>query len=349
LFRKRRVFFLERKKQRTFDFLQVRQLHKMKLVQYLGAVPNFGDDLNAVLWRSLAPGLIDDDPRNGFVGIGTIIGMDCDPALSLHVFSSGAGNDPVDKWAARSVRYWCVRGPLTCALLNLSPETAITDGAILTPLADGFPKAGSAGSATLVIPHFQTLDFPGWDEVAAQTGFELLDPRDDPHAVIARIASARLVLTESLHGAILADTYGIPWRVFGTSGNFGSTKFWDWCQSLGIPFYLSYVPPPHPGHILQHGKGPCVWGETVELTREQAIAAFERRVAPPGKPGLRAQVKAQIQKFPPVQKLLSCSPTRTAEALTRLAAGEPQLSPASVRQTLQDRMMERLAEISFYR
>jgi len=320
----------------------------MHLLQYRGAVPNFGDDLNAVLWRALKPDLIDDDPAAAFVGIGTIIGLNCDPAAKLHVFSSGAGNDPVENWRGRDVTYWCVRGPISCLLLGLPPDVALTDGAILTPLAEGFPNSAGSGGGTLVIPHFQTLDYPGWAEAVTLSGFELLDPRAEPRQVIAKIAAASLVLTESLHGAILADTYGIPWSVFATSGNFGSTKFIDWCLSLDIPFNLTYVPPPNPLQILQQGKGPCIWGKTAQFTRENAASGFDNRLAAKSaKPsGLRSRLKSQIQKKRFLQPLLGYKPARTAAALVDMAKGATQLSAQGTRERLQDRMMARLEEVA---
>ncbi len=320
----------------------------MKLLHYRGAVPNFGDDLNADLWPALAPGLFDEDASVRFAGIGTIIGMDCDPSAKLHVFSSGVGNDPVERWLDRDVTYWCVRGPLSCRVLNLPPTVALTDGAILTPFASGFPRAASGGKAVLIIPHFQSMQDPGWDTVAEQTGFELLDPRADAQSVIAKIASARLVLTESLHGAILADTYGIPWSVFATSRNFGSTKFLDWCLSLELDFSLTYVPPPNAGHILRHGKGPCQWGQTVRPSADDAVAAFHTRIAPAAGQGWRGRLKAEINKREILKRILPYSPDRTAAALTRLAAGPVQLSSHSLRQSLQDRMMGRLQEVEFF-
>jgi len=159
------------------------------------------------------------------------------------------------------------------------------------------------------------------------------------------------VLTESLHGAILADTYGIPWSVFATSGNFGSTKFIDWCFSLDIPFDLTYVPPPNPLQILQQGKGPCIWGKTAHFTRENAASGFDNRMAPKSaspKPGLRSRLKSQIQKNRFLQPLLGYSPARTADALVTMAKGTTQLSAQSVRERLQDRMMARLEEMAAY-
>jgi succinoglycan biosynthesis protein ExoV len=265
-----------------------------------------------------------------------------------HVFSSGVGNDPLDAWRGREVNYWCVRGPLSAQLLSLPPETALTDGAILTPLASVFPANAAPGPAIVVIPHFQTLEHPGWDAVAAQTGFEVLDPRADPVSVITRIAGARLVLTESLHGAILADTYGIPWSVFATSGNFGTTKFVDWCLSLGMDFNVTYVPPPSASHILQHGKGPCVWGQTAAPSIEDAVAAFQRRVGPPGPPTLRGRLKSQITQRAFVKHFLPYSPARTAAALSRLANSPAHLSRETTRKRLQDRMMAHLAELTLH-
>jgi len=320
----------------------------VQLVQHRGLAPNFGDDLNAVLWPSLATDLIDDDPLEAFVGIGTLIGKDCAPGSKLHVFSSGVGYDPVEAWRTRDVTYWCVRGPLSCALLGLPAETAITDGAVLTPLADGFAEVQPEDGPTVIIPHVQTMTFPGWDQAAAWTGFELVDPRGTPRDVIARIAAAGRVLTESLHGAILADTYGVPWSVFATSDNFCSTKFVDWCESVEVPFHLTYVPPPNPQHILCYGRGSCIWGRDTLVTRQHALAEFSRRPSRSIGTGLGEGIKAQAKRSKVLQAMLRYSPARTAAALMRLAEGPVQLSEPRVRHRLQDRMMTRLAEVRQY-
>ena len=317
----------------------------MQLVYYRKQVPNFGDDLNASLWKGLAPALFDDDAETGFVGIGTIIGMPCGTLRRLHVFSSGIGNDLPESWRDKQVEYWCVRGPVSTRMLNLPADRAITDGAILTPLAEGFPKAATGGGGTLVIPHFQTLDHPGWPEVARLTGYELLDPRADPHAVIARIADAKLVLTESLHGAILADVYGIPWIAFATSKNFGVTKWVDWTHSLGLEFDLAMIPPPDPGPVLAFGRPAAPFGQTIRFDIEEAFARFDERVLP-DPVTLKSRLKALVKHSPLIRPLLGFSPARTAEALQRLARTTPALSAEPVRHELRDRMLERLAALA---
>lgn len=317
----------------------------MQLVYYRRKrVPNFGDDLNAVLWQGLAPDLFDDDPEVGFVGIGTIIGMPCGEVGRLHVFSSGIGYDRLEAWRDKQVEYWCVRGPISGRMLGLPEDRVLTDGAILTPLVEGFPKAATGSGGTVIIPHFQTLDHPGWPEVARLTGYELLDPRADPYSVVARIAAAGLVLTESLHGAILADVYGIPWIGFATSKNFGVTKWVDWTMSLGLSFDLAIIPPPDPGAILAFGRPPAPFGVTRRFDAEEALARFDERVLP-DPVTLTSRVKGLVKRSRLIRPLLGFSPARTAEALTRLARAEPALSPEARRVGLRERMLERLAAL----
>jgi succinoglycan biosynthesis protein ExoV len=323
----------------------------MRLTYFRKSVPNFGDDLNALLWPSLMPQLFDDDPAAAFLGIGTIIGMPVDEHARLHVFSSGVGYDGIANWAGRDIRYWCVRGPLSARLLGLEPEAALSDGAILTPLAEGFPSAAGGGRETLVIPHFETIARPGWPEAAGLCGFGLVDPRGAPGDIVARIAAARLVLTESLHGAIIADTYGVPWIAFATSKNFGPTKWVDWRQSLGEQFHFTVVPPPDARHVLDFGRAPWPIGPEVSMDGEAAMAAFTARVAlaPPNPPreGLRQRLKSLARSSALARRLLGFNVERTAAALTTLAlTARPSGSSAAKRAEIQQRMLERLRRVA---
>lgn len=318
----------------------------MKLVYYRKTIPNFGDDLNTRLWPVLEPALFDADPAHGFVGIGTIIGMPIDPALTrLTVFSSGMGNDPIDAWSNRTVDHACVRGPISARLLNLPERAGLTDGAILTPLAPAFPSRAGAGKGTLLIPHWETLGHPGWDEVAAATGFEVVDPRGTPEDVIGRIADAKLVITESLHGAILADVYGIPWIAFATSRNFSVTKWVDWTLSVGLPFELTLVPPPDAGPVLAFGRRPEPLGTLLRFDAEDAIVEVEQRLAPAG-PAPKLSVKAMLKKSKWIRPFLGYSPARTAEALLKVAKTTPMLSDEGRRTALQSEMRDRLAALN---
>lgn len=324
----------------------------MKLIHFKHWVPNFGDDLNLDLWPALAPALFADQHENrGFVGIGTIIGMETGPISRLDVFSSGAGYINVDCWADKQVKVHCVRGPITARLLGVGPELALTDGAILTPLASAFPKKGTGGGGTVVVPHFETIAYQGWEDACALAGFRLIDPRGAPRDVIRALAQADLVLTESLHGAVIADVYGIPWVAFGTSRNLSTSKWVDWLATLSLEFRATLVPPPNAGQLLRYGKRPEPFGTTLTFTLDQAVAEFAGRIdhaerkgyGPPS--GIRGGIKRVFAASETLQRLLGYTPERTAEALTALAAKPASLSAAQRREELRGRMMELLQKL----
>ncbi len=319
----------------------------MRLVYYRGRTANFGDDLNAELWPALAPELFEADDGAAFVGIGTIIGMVCEPDLRLNVFSSGIGNDDPCGWRRRETRYWCVRGPISCKLLALDAEAAISDGAILAPLAPGFPRRAADPQGVIVIPHWETLDHPGWPEVAKLTGYEVVDPRRPSTAVIERIAAAKLVLTESLHGAILADLLGVPWHAFATSRNFGITKWIDWRASLGSPFVVTMVAAPDPSLVLAFGRRPEPLGKPCVFDVEDAVRELDARLSPPSssRPGVRQHLKATLARSRLAGVLLGYTPQRTAEHLEALARRDPIQTPATTIERLQGRMMARLQSL----
>lgn len=324
----------------------------MRLTYYHGRVPNFGDDLNGVLWPALRPDLFNESDTTAFVGIGTIIGFPCGPYRHLNVFSSGAGNDPLDRWADRDVTFWCVRGPITAALLGLDADRALCDGAILAPLVSSrFPAARHDSGDTLLIPHWQTLDDPGWEEAARQAGFALLDPRGGPEAVVGRIARARMVLTESLHGAILADTYGVPWAAFATSGNFQASKWLDWTRSLGRGFEFTIVPPPSAAGYLRYGRPMAAIGTEVTVTDAIALRDMRGRTEQAARPA--STVKARTKSFAKslvqhtgiLHHFYDMSPGRTADALRALTCTVREPSTPDTIERLQTRMMERLDEL----
>lgn len=326
----------------------------MKLLRYKPSAPNFGDDLNDLVWPALAPGLFDDGgggdrDNEAFVGIGTIVGIDPEGRRRLHVFSSGAGYSATDAWGGLDVDYHCVRGPVTARVLGLPPESALTDGAILAPLVARFARLTSRGgrNGTVVVPHYETIAFPGWAQAVRMAGFDLVDPRGTPEKVIAALAGARLVLTESLHGAILADAFGVPWRGFAVSRNFSTAKWADWTGSLGLAVDIPLVPPPDAMPLLRFGKRSEPFGTALSLDPEAAFREFQGRIAPAAPvPFLKMRAKRFLEYVPVARKLLGFSAERTAGALVELAAGVPNLSRAHKREALRDEMLTRLERLA---
>lgn len=207
----------------------------MKLTYFQGNPPNFGDELNATMWAHLLPaGLLDDRDDALFLGIGSILWDYLPKAPRKIVAGSGFGGytrapDVHDgSWDI----LW-LRGPLTARALGVDPRLAITDAAVLlraTPLP---PPAETVGIAFM--PHVDSIARGAWAEVCAAAGITFLDPRAPVPHLLSQIRGARLVITEAMHGAIVADALRTPWVPILPFQPVHRAKWDDWAQSLGIP------------------------------------------------------------------------------------------------------------------
>ncbi len=329
----------------------------MRLIYFDGS-GNFGDELNRVLWPRLVPDMFDEGDCDGFLGIGTIIGMptpDCD---RLHIFSSGVGYNNLSEWNVAR-RIWCVRGPLTARLLATGADSVLTDGAILTPWVVAADAAPPTTAAIGVMPHWESLHYPGWSEACDLAGFQLISPIGEPENVVRVLRQTRLLITESLHGAIIADSYDIPWIPMRTSRNFSVFKWMDWCLSMHVSLAAVMVPPPSPGSLLRFGRLPAgAWGDRITFSPDDAMAEFNTRVdaarirpvtAPLHRRAL-GHMRSALTRSGYAETLLRMSgayrPERTASYLAQIARTEPVLSREALRSSLRDQMRERLRELS---
>lgn len=192
--------------------------------------PNFGDDLNPYLWERFLPGFFDDSDDILFVGIGTIFNASLPKANRAIVFGAGAGygTPPVlgPEWDVRFVR-----GPLTAWMLGLPAERVLTDPANLVALMHppGDTKDGPVG----FMPHHWTATHhqEALRTACTRRGFAYLDPRSDVTDTLDELRRCRLVLTEAMHGAIVADALRIPWIPLAIGPHVLAFKWADWCAS----------------------------------------------------------------------------------------------------------------------
>ena len=196
--------------------------------------PNFGDAINPMIFNNLLPGFFDEDERTLFLGIGSILGLKkgFERTRKIIVFSSGYAYGKAPKIDNRyDIR--CVRGPLTAKALNISTALAITDGALLLNLLPDFQSTPDKKFRFSYIPHHRSVEiFDHWEEVMGETGINIISPKQDPVKVIRQIRESECVLAEAMHGAIIADTFRVPWipvRMFKHINNF---KWKDWALSM---------------------------------------------------------------------------------------------------------------------
>lgn len=132
-----------------------------------------------------------------------------------------------------------VRGPLTRSRLQaLGMENCPTiygDPALLMPLiyCPDRPRTYQYG----ILPHYSDREHPALKDLKHLGSHLLLDIQTGANVLplIDQLLSCKVIVTSSLHGLILAHTYGIPCVWVGFFGNlFGDTfKFHDYLQSVG--------------------------------------------------------------------------------------------------------------------
>jgi succinoglycan biosynthesis protein ExoV len=206
---------------------------------------NFGDDLNQWLWRRLLGdvcSVADDDVL--FVGIGTILDKNLPPARVTVVFGAGVGytSAPPDisthspRW-----RIYGVRGPLTARALNFDQRFAMTDPAILLATLREF--SGLDRSGVVFIPHWKSVRYGNWQTICNELGIEFVDPCRESKSVVRRIATAEKVIAESMHAAIVADTFRVPWIPVALSREVSPFKWVDWALSMDLSYRPVCLPP----------------------------------------------------------------------------------------------------------
>lgn len=215
----------------------------MKLVFFRGTVPNFGDELNLHVWPALLPkGFLDDDDSELFVGIGSIIGDHLPAKARKFVMGSGyAGYMGLPDVHDGSWDIRFVRGPNTAKTLNIDPGLSICDSAILLRAMDLPEPDKSVGVAFM--PHYESLDRGNWGEACRQAGITLIDATEPVEKVLSQIQGARLLITEAMHGAIVADALRTPW--IGARPIYGGhhKKWLDWAGALDIDVRLNALKP----------------------------------------------------------------------------------------------------------
>lgn len=207
---------------------------------------NFGDDVNPFLLRKLFDKSIIDSKDICVIGIGTIINdrelsrVDC--YQRKIVFSSGVGYGSLD--SSRFDETWdfsCVRGPLSAQALGLPEELGISDAGLLIPELFGISgdKFDKKYPVTF-IPHAESdlSSGDGLQDLCVSLGIKYLSPRVEAKKFVNEVSRSSKVITEAMHGAIIADAVRVPWVPvkFLVHEPF---KWKDWCGSVNLPYNVS--------------------------------------------------------------------------------------------------------------
>ena len=293
----------------------------MKMFFFRSSVaPNFGDELNPWLWPKLLDGMFDDDEREIFIGIGSILWDDYPKASLKIVMGAGYGGYKPPPIIDENWQVNFVRGPQTAEHLGLPPKAAITDSAVL--LRTVFrPQSGKRYRASF-IPHWESLYGARWDLVCAMAGIHLIDPRQPVETVLSEIAASEVVIAEAMHGAISADALRVPWipvMPFVATHRF---KWLDWSRSLDLEL--------RPVRLMA-----STFAEWRQASERPVVASVEPNDLGQAGATLRGRLKAAAKG--PASAVLRVG---AAAALYKASRMEPMLSRDSKISEVTDRALE---------
>ena len=296
---------------------------------------NFGDDLNLWLWDFLLPGFrsVADDVL--LVGVGTVLNASLLPEQGRKlVIGSGFGYGEAPDMTGSDWDVRALRGPLTAAKFAYDPSLGIVDPAVMVTDMPEFQTIAKTGGAVFV-PHWESTIGGLWPQLCALAGIGYVDPCGEAKNVIRQIAGADLVIAESMHAAILADAFRVPWVAVSTSDSINSFKWTDWAQSLGLTYAPRRIPLSSRAEAIT--KGARFWGvDYAERTHAAAARDDDILVEDLRKTDAASGLRGAT-------KTLLGSPA--AFALWRAARATPQLSDAAVLQARKERLRSVLDEV----
>ena len=258
----------------------------MKLECCINGNLNVGDDLNYWLWPRLIPHLLDEDRDHAFLGIGTLItdkrlNQQLAKSKSITILSSGAWGPQAPK-AAPNWKIYGVRGPRTARWIDIDESKAVGDGAYLLRkfFAPNDCRTRKTRHAAF-IPHHRSEEYVDWSTICQAAGLKLVSPRQSVESFIQELTTCDTVLTEAMHGAIIADALRVPWAPVKFSSSFQEDKWLDWADSMSLSLEFPSLP-----QIFQH---PIPIGKRLENQ-------FKRFL---GKSGVKRSKWGELKALPP--------------------------------------------------
>ncbi|WP_176444057.1 polysaccharide pyruvyl transferase family protein [Rhodococcoides kyotonense] len=180
-----------------------------------GIRPNFGDELTPGLVKSLFGQKCSwRRPKNSdMTGAGSTLEMVqlMNAPDTLKIWGSGFMlRDPLNGRNFDFPRFdvHAVRGHLSRERIESDREVAVGDPGLLASRV--YPRSERVDGRVGLVYHWMHKTDPVVLSLAREGKITLIDPSRKPAKVIADITACDFVLSTSLHGLIVADSYGVP-------------------------------------------------------------------------------------------------------------------------------------------
>jgi succinoglycan biosynthesis protein ExoV len=130
---------------------------------------------------------------------------------------------------------------LTARALGIDEKLAITDAALL--VTDYYEASTNSETGMAYMPHWNMHSIE-LQTICRDLGIRYVDPTNpDIITTLDEIACSTTLITEAMHGAILADSYGVPWIPVKTTPEILDMKWHDWCATVDIDYAPNRVTP----------------------------------------------------------------------------------------------------------
>ena len=255
----------------------------VKLYWWAGK-PNFGDAISRAIvahvsGREVAwakPGAVD------VFAIGSIMHVvrrgNKDPREGARPVVWGSGcMKPLNTDFVANVDFALVRGPITESLLGIEVPGYGDPGLLMAKILGEVPRGDRIG----LIPHYAQLGDPAFRAmVEAHPVLDLIDVRGDALEVCRQIAGCAHVVSSSLHGLIVADSFGVPNTWLSPEGIHAAPKlkFLDYAagieRALPRPLALADLP----GRLASLPQGDLPYAEGVARSKADLRASFPARL-----------------------------------------------------------------------
>ena len=213
----------------------------MKIHYYQDPKGNFGDDLNSWLWPLLLPKVFDDNESELFIGIGTLLNNRLPSLPRKHVFGSGIGYGPPPSVDSNLIVH-AVRGYETARVLGLDANVVVTDSAVLVRTVD-IDRSERTPHRIGFMPTGHSIQNNDWEAMCKKLGFHYISCHWTVEKTLFEMTSCSVLMTEAMHGAIVADALRIPWIPINCYGYVLDLKWKDWLSSVNMTYQPQRITP----------------------------------------------------------------------------------------------------------
>ena len=127
------------------------------------------------------------------------------------------------------------------------------------------------------MPHHSTAHGNEWQQACKALDIHYIDPFGfDIEDITRQIADSRLLIAEAMHGAIIADTFRVPWIPVSSVPETKPFKWQDWCETIGLSYVPQSMTPIFPNRSGRWWKG-CINRIKQALRRKELGSAKKAR------------------------------------------------------------------------